>query len=140
VLSGSVSPRCIDALDALRQSEHHTLLVACLSDVYWPYGTIGLALLEHGGAAWTIKLLLMSCRVMSRGVGTILLNYLMQRAKEAGVRLRAEFVPNERNRMMQITLTFAGFREVERAGDLIVFESDLSAIQPSPEYVQVQSD
>jgi FkbH-like protein len=127
-------------LDALRQSEHHTLLIAGLSDVYGPYGTIGLALLERGEETWTIKLLLMSCRVMSRGVGTIMLNCLMQRAKEAGVRLRAEFVPNDRNRMMLITLRFAGFREVERAGDLIVFESDLSTIQPFPEYAQVQSD
>lgn len=127
-------------LDALRQSEHQTLLIAGLADVYGPYGTIGLTLLERGDAVWTIKLLLMSCRVMSRGVGTILLNYLMQRAFEAGVRLRAEFVPNDRNRMMLITLTFAGFREVERTGDLIVFESDLCAIQPFPKYVKVQSD
>jgi len=87
---------------------------------------------------WTVKLLLMSCRVMSRGVGTIMMNYIMSRAKEANVRLRAEFVSNGRNRMMYVTYRFGGFREVEKHGDLTVLENDLAQIQPFPDYVDTQ--
>ena len=124
-------------LDALRQSQDHLLLVASLDDRYGAYGTIGLALVELGAAVWTIKLLLMSCRVMSRGVGTLLLNYIMFQAKEARVRLRAHFIPNGRNRMMYVTYKFGGFKEVEKKGDLIILENDLTQIQPFPSYVQV---
>lgn len=124
-------------LDALRQSSDHLLLVASLEDKYGPYGSIGLALVEKGDPAWTVKLLLMSCRVMSRGVGTIMMGYIMSQAKAANARLRALFIPNGRNRMMYVTYKFGGFKEVEQNGDLVILENDLSQIQNFPSYVQV---
>jgi FkbH-like protein len=128
-----------DELNAFRASDRHVLLVAGLEDRYGTYGKIGLALVEKTRPEfWTVKLLLMSCRVMSRGVGTIMMSHLMERAKAAGARLRAEFLPNGRNRMMEVTYRFGGFREVERHGDLIVFEHALETIAPFPEYVRVE--
>jgi FkbH-like protein len=127
-----------DELDAFRSSPDHILLAAGLDDRYGSYGKIGLALVEKGPEAWTLKLLLMSCRVMSRGVGTIMLGHIMARAQEAGVKLRAEFKPNGRNRMMHVTYRFAGFREVGREGDLQILEHDLATVPPFPEYVQVE--
>jgi hypothetical protein len=76
--------------------------------------------------------------VMSRGVGTILINYILRLAKEAGVPLRAEFISNDRNRMMYVTYKFGNFRVVEEREDLTVFENDCSKIQQFPEYVEVQ--
>ncbi|MDR4379243.1 hypothetical protein FO485_21935, partial [Bacillus amyloliquefaciens] len=85
-----------------------------------------------------VKLLLMSCRVMSRGVGTILLTTILQEAKKRGKRLVADFKQTERNRMMYITYKFANFKEIEKGEDgYIMFENDLSMIQPNPEYVDV---
>lgn len=127
-----------DELDAFRHSGGHLLLVADLADKYGTYGKIGLALIEKLPQVWNIKLLLMSCRVMSRGVGTILINYILVRAKQAGVRLRAEFKSNDRNRMMLVSYKFAGFKEIDRSGDVILFENDLSRIQPFPDYVDVR--
>lgn len=125
-------------LDAFRKSDRHLLLVAGLEDRYGSYGKIGLALVEKTSAEhWTIKLLLMSCRVMSRGVGTIMMSHVMQQAKAAGAKLRAEFKSNGRNRMMEVTYRFGGFREVSREGELILFEHDLETVQPFPEYVEV---
>ncbi|HJT57682.1 MAG TPA: HAD-IIIC family phosphatase [Ktedonobacteraceae bacterium] len=126
-----------DELNAFRQSDTHKLFVASLDDRFGTYGKIGLALVECTPAVWTIKLLLMSCRVMSRGVGTILINHLLNQARDAGVRLCAEFVPTERNRMMYVTYKFGGFKEVEQTDNLVVFENDLSRIQPFPPYVRV---
>ncbi|HEX4966003.1 MAG TPA: HAD-IIIC family phosphatase [Thermoanaerobaculia bacterium] len=127
-----------EELDELRRSPRHELLIASLEDRHGAYGKIGLSLIEKGDEVWTVKLLLMSCRVMSKGVGMILLHHLLRRAKEAGVRLRAEFVSTDRNRQMLITYRFAGFREVEKAGEVSVMENDFSALQPAPPYVELR--
>ncbi|NJM18319.1 MAG: HAD-IIIC family phosphatase [Richelia sp. RM1_1_1] len=127
-----------DELNHFRQSENHKLLVASLEDKYGSYGKIGLALIEYQPKSWTIKLLLMSCRVMSRGVGTIMMNHIMSLAQSNSVRLLAEFVPNNRNRMMYISYKFAGFKEIENNGDSVIFENDLTRIQAAPSYVNFQ--
>ncbi len=126
-----------DELDALRESDRHLVLVAELEDRFGTYGTIGLALVERGTPAWHLRLLLMSCRTMSRGVGTILLNHIMASARDAGATLRADFVETGRNRMMQITYAFAGFVEVSREGTHVMLESDLSNVQAPAPYVNV---
>lgn len=127
-----------DELNHFRSSENHKLLIASLEDKYGSYGKIGLVLIEYQPKLWTIKLLLMSCRVMSRGVGTIMLNHIMSLAQSNNVRLLAEFVPNNRNRMMYISYKFAGFKEIDKNGNLVIFENDLTRIQPVPAYVQFQ--
>jgi FkbH-like protein len=127
-----------DELNEFLQSERHKLLIASLTDKYGTYGKIGLALIEREQSEWTIKLLLVSCRVISKGVGTILINYIMKLAKEAKVRLRAEYAPNGRNRMMYVSYKFANFHEAARHGDLIIFENDLSRIQNFPPYMKVK--
>jgi FkbH-like protein len=127
-----------EELDALRESPDHLLLVASLTDKFGSYGKIGLALVEKGGRVWKLRMLLMSCRVMSRGVGMVLLNHIMRLAARAGVTVRADFVETGRNRMMQVTYAFAGFREISRYGNQVVLESDLSTVQPPPPYVRLE--
>jgi FkbH-like protein len=127
-----------DQLNRFRQSDRHQLLITSLRDKFGSYGKIGLALIECEQTVWTLKLLLMSCRVVSRGVGTILLNHIMEQASKQNVILRAEFVPTDRNRMMYITYKFAGFKEQERHGDCLILENDLSRRQLSPAYIKVR--
>jgi FkbH-like protein len=127
-----------EELDAFSASPDHILLVSSLEDRYGTYGKIGLTLIEKGAEAWTVKLLLMSCRVMSKGVGMIMIHHILRMAKEAGVKLRAEFLSTDRNRQMLITYRFAGFKEVSRNGDVALMENDYSAIQPPPPYVDLR--
>ncbi|HEU5376438.1 MAG TPA: HAD-IIIC family phosphatase [Ktedonobacteraceae bacterium] len=129
-----------EELNAFRHSDKHKLFISGLEDRYGTYGKIGLTLVECQKDAWIVKLLLMSCRVMSRGVGTVMMNYIMNQARQANVRLLAEFVPNDRNRMMYITYKFGGFKEIERKDNLVVFEADLARIQPFPSYVTLCVD
>jgi FkbH-like protein len=125
-------------LEDLRCSDRHLLLMSELTDKFGSYGKIGLALVECGPEIWTIKLLLMSCRVMNRGVGTIMLNRILRKARESGVRLLSEFVPNDRNRMMYVTYKFAGFTEIENRGGTQILEHDLVSIPPVADYVSVR--
>lgn len=129
-----------EELDAYRTSAAHLLLIASLEDRYGSYGKIGLALVDCAADVWNLKLLLMSCRVMSRGVGTALIGDILRRARSAGVRLRADFVDNDRNRMMYVTYKFAGFRELSREGARAVLEHPLDEIFPLPPYMNLHSD
>ncbi|MGG3836247.1 HAD-IIIC family phosphatase [Paenibacillus thiaminolyticus] len=126
-----------EEIDKLRKSDTSLLLISDLEDKYGTYGKIGLAIVDLGQEVWTIKLLLMSCRVMSRGVGTVMLNHIMNLAKKANVTLHADFVSTDKNRTMYVTYKFAGFQEVHEEGDFIIFENDLSAIQPLPDYIKL---
>ena len=127
----------IDELDELRRSPDHLLLVAELDDKFGWYGKIGLALVEALTDRWILKLLIVSCRVMSRGVGTVFLRDIMRRAQDAGVRLQAEFQKTDRNRIMMVTYRFAGFREVTRRDELVVLEHELETIPEAPSYMTV---
>ncbi len=127
-----------EELDALRHSDQHLLLVASLTDKYGPYGKIGLALVEKGAEAWTLKLMLMSCRVMARGVGTVLLNHIHSLARDAGKPLIAEFKPTDRNRQMKITYMVTGFKDFEERDGIKLLKGDPSRIQPFPDYVDVR--
>lgn len=126
-----------DELNAFRKSEDHKLIIATLDDKYGTYGKIGLALIETGSDIWNIKLLLMSCRVMSRGVGSVIINHIRNEARKNGVRLRAEFINTDVNRMMYMTYKFSGFNEISETENSVVFENDLTQIQPFPEYMKV---
>jgi FkbH-like protein len=127
-----------DALRELAASPEHLLLMAELTDKYGSYGKIGLMLVDKQiPDVWLIKLLLMSCRVMSRGIGGILINHLRNLARQAGASLLAEFVPTERNRMMYVTYKFNHFREVGGTPQRLLLENDLSVVQSHPDYVRL---
>jgi len=127
-----------DQLNELRESRDHLLLVASLEDKYDTYGTIGLSLVEFSDTYWIVKLLLFSCRVLSRGVTPILMSYIMSRAKDSRKWLRAEFTHTEKNRIMYVSFKFSGFEEIEKYGESIIFENDLRNIAPYPNYVDVR--
>ena len=74
-----------------------------LEDRYGDYGTIGVALIDRGAEVWILRLLLVSSRVLSRGIGRVLLHEVMRLAQLAGVRLQADFVDNGRNRVLYLT-------------------------------------
>jgi FkbH-like protein len=124
-------------LEAMMASPRHLLLVAGLDDRYGSYGKIGLALVETSSADWTLKLLLMSCRVMSRGVGTVLLQHVMRQAHAAGARLLAEFVPTDRNRVMYVTYRFAGFTDHAERDGLCILAGPAGEVPEPPAYLRL---
>ncbi|MGO9958824.1 MAG: HAD-IIIC family phosphatase [Solirubrobacteraceae bacterium] len=128
-----------DELDRYRTSPDHMLLVAGLTDKYGAYGKIGIALVDTGSAVWRLKLLLMSCRVMSRGVGNVMLHHIADLARHNGAGLEADFVETGRNRMMYITYRFGGFTEVRRQGATAVLRADLDQIRQVPSYVRLET-
>lgn len=125
-------------LEAYRNSGDHLLLICELSDRFGSYGKIGLALVRVMPTALHLKLMLMSCRVIARGTGHLLLTYLMQLAKHSDKQLTADFRKTAQNRLMYLTYRFAHFREKHRKADgTLLLENDLSRIPPYPAYYRL---
>lgn len=117
----------------------HDLWVMELEDRFGNYGKIGVVLILKELSAWNIRLLLLSCRVMSRGIGSALLIHLKNKALQAEVELLADFKPTDRNRMMYMTYKFAGFEELETAADCEITKlkcSEHSAMR-LPDYLEI---
>ncbi|MBP2436790.1 MULTISPECIES: HAD-IIIC family phosphatase [Microbacterium] len=126
-------------LEQLLESDEHDVWVCELDDRYGSYGKIGLALVHRTSSTWTIKLLLMSCRTLSTGAGTVLLNFLIRRAAAHEVALHADFRRTDRNRQMLLTYRFAGFVQ-QTDSDLETFEWDGDELPTYPDYIKVTTD
>jgi len=126
-----------DELKNFISSDKYQLIMSRLTDKYGTYGHIGLSLIEKQKEIWTIKLLLMSCRVMSRGIGSVLLTYILKRAKENNVALHAEFIPTDKNRLMNITYRLAGFYNLDPISGVSVLKHDLQDEINLPNYLTV---
>jgi methoxymalonate biosynthesis protein len=87
----------------------HEVLTVTLADRFGPHGAVGVILLRYHPEVWNLKLLATSCRVVTFGAGSVLLNWLIDQAAQAGAHLAADFRPTDRNRMMDIAYRFAGF-------------------------------
>ena len=128
-----------DDLKKLLFSNNYILLTAELKDIYGTYGKIGLVLIEKTDNEWRIKLFILSCRVMNRGIGTILLNEIVKAARTSSKKLTAEFLHTQKNRIMYITLKFANFIECENQNDnvLVLLNNDLTVINPNPQFIEL---
>lgn len=127
-----------DDLNFFRTSPIHKLLVCELVDRYGSYGKIGLALIEIKEDHWHLRLLLMSCRVISRGVGSILMSYIMQEAKKDNKKLYADFKKTDKNKIMYISYKLSNFKEIGSDNEnIILLENDLSIIHQLPPYIDL---
>lgn len=129
-----------DELTDMIASDRYEVIITELEDQYGSYGKIGICVVEKKEESWYIRLLLMSCRVMSRGVGTVLINFITKQAKEKNKKLYADFVQTDRNRIMYITYKFNGFKELSNENGNIVFEADLKNVKSYPDYINVDEE
>ncbi|HMM07387.1 MAG TPA: HAD-IIIC family phosphatase [Clostridiales bacterium] len=100
-----------EKLEGYINSPDHVFLVASLTDKFGTYGKIGIVLLEETAEELKIKLLLMSCRVMTRGIGSALLVHIIKLAQAKGKKLTADFIHTGKNRVMYVTYKLMGFAE-----------------------------
>jgi methoxymalonate biosynthesis protein len=106
------------ALRALITSAAHRVTTVRLSDRFGDDGMVGGCVVEPGSArAWTVTLLMMSCRAMGRGVIEALLAWLARSAARDGA--EALVVPclvSPRNVPLRLALAASGFRTAGGSG------------------------
>lgn len=110
------------------RSEDHRFHVVSLVDKYGDYGRCGVALIRDGKDEWNLEILLVSCRVAGRGLGSAFLAYLTESAAAAGKkRFRAKYIKTDRNRQIGLLYKILGFSKNRDMSDdtSSVFEYDL---------------
>jgi FkbH-like protein len=97
-------------LEALAADPAWIVMTAALTDRFGDHGIIGLAMARHDGATLDIAQLLLSCRVIGRGVETAMLAELCHQASQAGCgRVVGRIVPTAKNVPARDLYRKAGF-------------------------------
>ncbi|WP_326664972.1 HAD-IIIC family phosphatase [Streptomyces sp. NBC_00385] len=79
-------------------SADHAVLTVEVTDRFGAEGVVGGVWLDRGTERWTVRNMVLSCRVLSRGVERAVLQYVADRARaEGAVLLEADFTPTDRN-------------------------------------------
>jgi predicted enzyme involved in methoxymalonyl-ACP biosynthesis len=79
----------------------------------------------------------MSCRVMSLGLGTVLLTHIQQEAQRQGKTVLADFRHTEKNRQMLVAFKFAHFKQIHSDNGIALLQNDSAAILKHPSYIQL---
>ncbi len=132
--------RCTeDDIRRFIQSAESELVTLELADRFGDNGVVGLAVVRKAAAAWTLHLLLMSCRILGRTVEQAFVRWLADRARAAGaVRLRAEFAATKKNKPFAGFYADSGFECSGASGDTEAWELDLSGpLEPPPDWINL---
>ena len=99
-------------VDALSKSPDAAVLWTRLKDRFGDLGLVGVGILQRvEGPQWEIDTLLMSCRVMGRGVEDAFLAFLHGIAIDRGAQyVRGIFLPTARNTAVQDFYSSRGYR------------------------------
>lgn len=99
-------------LERLVGSPAHRVAAVRLSDRFGDDGLVGASVTEPGpGGAWTVTLLMMSCRAMGRGVIEALLAWLSRAAaRDGAASLTVPCLVSPRNVPLRLALAGTGFR------------------------------
>lgn len=128
-----------EQLSELSISPDYRLLVVGLKDKYGSSGKIGLALVKISDTqGWMVELLIMSCRVLSRGIGTILIDFILEKARQKNRIVYAKFKKTPRNKMMYMTYAMAGFVLLKQTNDIMILEHPMKKLRAVPSYVTIE--
>jgi FkbH-like protein len=108
--------RSLDEVHVLANSPHHQIFGLRVSDKFGDYGLTGVVIAEISPdhTSWTIDTLLLSCRVLGRGVETSLLAALAQEARlDGATELKASFIPTAKNAAALSFLPDHGFKAID---------------------------
>lgn len=113
---------------AFEKSQSALTLQMRLTDRFGDNGMIAVVICNPVGPDWVIDTWLMSCRVLNRCVEQATLNYVVSRAKAAGIRtLIGEYLRTERNGMVKDHYLRLGFTPVQVEEDKSRWQLDISS-------------
>lgn len=91
-------PLSVDEVCALVESDEHEVFHARVTDRFGDYGITAVAFVEKYEGRWHINSLLMSCRVLGRGIEQAFMHAIALRAAGEGAHtITITFVPTEKN-------------------------------------------
>lgn len=119
-------------VEALLRSDRHTVYAAVVDDRFGSYGLVGVVVAEWSDDAAAIDTLLMSCRVLKRGIETALLAAVARDAEARGVtKLVGRFEATPKNSQVARLYPEHGFTIVGQGH----FELDDLAALAKPDHI-----
>jgi methoxymalonate biosynthesis protein len=110
-LNSSAVPVSEAEFGELIREPGHLVVAVRLADDFGDDGLVGAAVTERGAGAWSVPLVMMSCRALGRGVLDSLLAWLCRCAARAGAQeLQVPCLVTDRNVPMRLALAAAGMR------------------------------
>jgi len=104
-------------LAELVESPRATVAWLRLNDKFGDQGLVAVGVLRTNGTTGLLDTVLMSCRVMNRGVERALLSYLAEHARRLGCReLIGEYLPTKKNAMVRELYPSLGFESMDTEG------------------------
>jgi len=98
----------------LAGSPAHVTMTFELKDRFGDNGLISVIILEIQGDVFFVDTWLMSCRVLGRGMEQFVLNTIVRKARELGIRrVRGEYIPTAKNGMVKDHYLKLGFTREE---------------------------
>lgn len=125
-----------DVLAATVAADWVTMTVT-LADRFGDNGLISVILAKAEGDVLDIETWLMSCRVLKRGVERLVLNALVEEARERGITwLRGEYIPTPKNGLVRDHYADLGFEKVEtRLDGHTVWKLRIAGYQPLAHHI-----
>jgi FkbH-like protein len=115
-----------------------SVLICKARDKFGDYGLVGACVLANAKSeVCEVETLLMSCRVLGRGVENAFLHAIARRASEQGASmLIAPFVEGQRNQLVKDFLIQAGFHEAPANGLVLT----ISQLPPLPKHIRWRTE
>lgn len=91
-------PLSVEEIHALVISDEYEVFHARVTDRFGDYGIVAIAFVEKHEGRWHINSLLMSCRILGRGIEQAFMHAIAFRAAEEGAHtITITFIPTEKN-------------------------------------------
>jgi FkbH-like protein len=120
---------------ALIADDDYVVRAIRVADKFGDYGLVGVAILHVAAEEWEIDTLLMSCRVLSRGVESAFLATLAREAAQRGAKaLTGRYIPTPKNPLVAELYPQHGFTAVA-AGE---FRAEIPDISAAPDHIDVR--
>jgi FkbH-like protein len=114
------------------------LYCASVSDRFGDYGLVGVGIIRDVGDRAIFDTLLMSCRVLGRGVETALLSYGIEGARQRGRQfIEGHYIPTPKNAMVEQLFARHGFAQVKPATATQMVFTRSAGHLPVPDYLAV---
>jgi FkbH-like protein len=112
-----------------------------LADRFGDYGVCGLAILGGAGGELAIDTLLLSCRVIGRGVEEAVLSFLERWSRRRGAAaLAAEYRPSSRNELVADLFDRLGYRRTSESDEAVRYRLSLEGdLRPFPPWFKLHT-
>ena len=119
---------------AMSADPHHLIASLAVSDRFGDEGVVGALWVHRGSRTWRVLNMVLSCRVLGRGIELAAIDWLAHEAGEAGATaLQGSFVASAKNGTAAGFWERAGFRPAAESG---IFTLELgSGRDPAPSWI-----